>query len=500
MTNFCQVSNNAYSTLASSYAAGSGSVTLAAGTGVLFGAPTTTNPIRICVVTASSYRTTNETLTIYSCTGRSTDMLTGLTTIEGTTDRAYAQSDAVELRWTAAGVTDLQTAVNNAENQKAPLASPALSGVPTAPTAAPGTSTVQLATCAFVAAAIPVASVFGRTGTVVAASGDYTVAQVTGAAPLASPALTGAPTAPTATAGTSTTQIATTQFVAAAIPVASVFGRTGTVVAQSGDYGVAQVTGAAPLASPTFTGTVILPSGTVTLPMMANLPASTLDGNPTPSSGPHTAITLAGGLAFSGGALTISGVTVPQGGTGLGTLTAHGVMLGEGTASPGFATVGTAGNVLTDNGATADPTFAAPAISSSVSSKLSAAYNLTTTAANITGFTVTLPVAGTYLIGGTLQAVLYWVSNTTAGSTMNAVFGLIDTTNSVTIISMTVLYGVMPVTGQMYNQQLTCSFGPYLYTVAGPTVIQGQGYYASPIVPTGAYFGVGSVLTAIRIK
>lgn len=37
-------------------------------------------------------------------------------------------------------------------------------------------------------------------------------------APLASPALTGTPTAPTATAGTNTTQIATTAFVQSAIP------------------------------------------------------------------------------------------------------------------------------------------------------------------------------------------------------------------------------------------------------------------------------------------
>jgi hypothetical protein len=37
--------------------------------------------------------------------------------------------------------------------------------------------------------------------------------------------------------------------------VSSVFGRTGAVTAQSGDYTVSQVTGAAPAASPTFTGT-----------------------------------------------------------------------------------------------------------------------------------------------------------------------------------------------------------------------------------------------------
>jgi hypothetical protein len=44
--------------------------------------------------------------------------------------------------------------------------------------------------------------------------------------------------------------------------VSSVFGRTGVVVAGSGDYSVSQVTGAAPLASPAFTGTVTEPDGT----------------------------------------------------------------------------------------------------------------------------------------------------------------------------------------------------------------------------------------------
>lgn len=45
---------------------------------------------------------------------------------------------------------------------------------------------------------------------------------ITGLAPLASPGLTGTPTAPTASVGTETTQIATTAFVAAAIAAASI--------------------------------------------------------------------------------------------------------------------------------------------------------------------------------------------------------------------------------------------------------------------------------------
>ena len=75
---------------------------------------------------------------------------------------------------------------------KAPLASPALTGTPTAPTAGSGTNTTQIATTAFV------------------------TTDLAGKAPLSSPALTGTPTAPTAGSGTNTTQIATTAFVAAA--------------------------------------------------------------------------------------------------------------------------------------------------------------------------------------------------------------------------------------------------------------------------------------------
>jgi hypothetical protein len=58
-----------------------------------------------------------------------------------------------------------------------------------------------------------VSTVYGRSGTVTATSGDYTVAQVTGAAALASPTFTGFPAAPTQSTGTSNTTLATTAFV-----------------------------------------------------------------------------------------------------------------------------------------------------------------------------------------------------------------------------------------------------------------------------------------------
>ena len=100
----------------------------------------------------------------------------------------------------------------------APTNSPAFTGTPTAPTAAQGTNTTQLATTEFV-----------TTGVVVKA-------------PIASPTFTGVPAGPTAAQGTNTTQLATTEFVNAEI--------------------AADIAGKANIASPTFTGTPTAPTAT----------------------------------------------------------------------------------------------------------------------------------------------------------------------------------------------------------------------------------------------
>jgi hypothetical protein len=97
----------------------------------------------------------------------------------------------------------------------APLASPGLTGVPTAPTAAALTNTTQIATTAFVTAAIA-ASAGAPSGP---AGGDL-AGTYPSPTIKASVGLTGTPTAPTATAGTNTTQIASTAFVAAAVAAA----------------------------------------------------------------------------------------------------------------------------------------------------------------------------------------------------------------------------------------------------------------------------------------
>jgi len=67
----------------------------------------------------------------------------------------------------------------------------------------------------------PVTSVFGRVGPVTAQSGDYSVTQVTGAAPIASPNFTGTPTVPTQTTGDASSAAASDQFVQNAITASS---------------------------------------------------------------------------------------------------------------------------------------------------------------------------------------------------------------------------------------------------------------------------------------
>lgn len=120
------------------------------------------------------------------------------------------------------GTLSSQTDLNNALGLKAPLASPGLTGTPTAPTAAVDTDTTQIATTAFAKKEADDAQAYAiqranHTGT----QAISTVTGLQGAldlkAPLASPALTGTPTAPTASGGTNTTQLATTAFVQSAI-------------------------------------------------------------------------------------------------------------------------------------------------------------------------------------------------------------------------------------------------------------------------------------------
>jgi len=61
-------------------------------------------------------------------------------------------------------------------------------------------------------------------------------------------------------------------------------------------------------------------------------------------------------------------VTVPNGGTGVSTLTAHGVLLGEGTSNVAATSAGTSGQLLQSGGASADPAWTTATYPSSAAS------------------------------------------------------------------------------------------------------------------------------------
>ena len=117
-------------------------------------------------------------------------------------------------------IQELETAVET----KAAVAGPTFTGAPAAPTASAGTNSTQLATTAFVKAAID-ALINGAPGALDtlneiadAIADDANVAAnlttlINARATIAGPTFTGTPAAPTAAQSTNTTQIATTAFV-----------------------------------------------------------------------------------------------------------------------------------------------------------------------------------------------------------------------------------------------------------------------------------------------
>jgi len=177
--------------------------------------------------------------------------------------------------------------VHPSDTSRAPIASPSFSGIPLAPTAAPGTNSTQIATTAFVLAnggggggtpsdALPFMDGTAAPGVDIAYSrGDHVHPSDTTRAPLASPVFTGNPQAPTPTAGDNDNSIATTAFVAAAVvaaggllpsnslPLINGTASAGTGSAASRDDHVHPTdTTRAPLASPVFTGNPTAPTPT----------------------------------------------------------------------------------------------------------------------------------------------------------------------------------------------------------------------------------------------
>jgi hypothetical protein len=139
-----------------------------------------------------------------------------------------------------AGVTTSSlNSLANAVSYLAPKDSPALTGTPTAPTALPNDNSSQLATTAYVDSSALVLSTDYNTkinNEINARSAAIANALLV-KAPIASPALTGIPTAPTPAAGDISTTIATTAFVAQAVAAGGMKYHVDTRPPTSGDTG-----------------------------------------------------------------------------------------------------------------------------------------------------------------------------------------------------------------------------------------------------------------------
>jgi hypothetical protein len=349
----------------------------------------------------------------------------------------------------------------------APLASPDFTGIPTGPTPTAGTSTSQLATTAFVTAAIGaipsgVASFNGRTGIVTLALTDVTGV---GGAPLASPALTGTPTAPTPTAGNSSASIATTAFVAgaiAAIPVGvtSFNTRTGAVSLTLGDVtGV----GGAPLASPAFTGTPTVP---------------------TASAGTNTTQAASTAFVTAAVAASVTGVTAGTGLTGGGTsgnvtlALATPVSVADGgtaATTPAGALSSLGAAPLASPALTGTPT--APTASAGTDNTQIATTAFVTTAisgitAGVTSFntrtgTVTLELSDITGAGG---APLASPSLTGTPTAPTAAAGTNSTQIATTAFIGTALGSYLPLSGGTLSGNLTMGSGAVITTVSGTTL------------------------------
>jgi len=138
----------------------------------------------------------------------------------------------------ATGATFYQVVSAGDLTSLAPKDTPALTGTPTAPTATALTSSAQLATTAYADSAVGVENSRATTVEVLKA-------------PLASPALTGSPTAPTQTTGDSSTKLATDAFVATAVATETTRATTAEALAL-------------PLSGGTMTGAIAMGSHKVT--------------------------------------------------------------------------------------------------------------------------------------------------------------------------------------------------------------------------------------------
>lgn len=248
-----------------------------------------------------------------------------------------------------------------------------------------------------------VTSVFTRTGAVTATAGDYTLSQITAtfSAPLS--------------LSTNTLSCPTCVTSAAALTANAVLIGGGSQASQtiSADttttHALFATAGAPAFRALASTDIPSLDASKITTGILTAAVGGTANGFfavTGPATAPKT-------FTFPNASATVlttnAAVTVPQGGTGLGTLTNHGVLVGAGTSNITQLAAAAADTALLGQGATSDPAFVAINSCSTASSALT--YNTTTHAFGCN----TISGSGT-VNTGTATRLAYYATSSTAVS------------------------------------------------------------------------------------
>ncbi len=249
--------------------------------------------------------------------------------------------------------------------------------------------------------------------------------------------------------------------------VSSVFGRTGSVAAQSGDYAALQITN-------TPAGTISAITVQAALNELDSEKLGSLNGltaaSQTFANDTNVTITSVGSTHSLGWAGQLA---VTRGGTGAGSFTANGVIYGNGTGTLQVTAAGTSGQLLVAN-ASGVPTF------------VSLTGDISVTATGLTAITpdsVNLGVdtAGNYVASfGTLTG-LSATGNTGESSTP----------------TLSVLYGNSANTAVQGNVTMVCASGSGNLTGGGTTITLGSGGSCGVITTVGNPSFASSVTTPI---
>lgn len=200
---------------------------------------------------------------------------------------------------------------------------------------------------------------------------------------------------------------------------------------------------------------VIAPAGTLTgTTLAANVVTSSLTSVGTITSGTWNGTTIA----------------VASGGTGATSLTVHGVVIGNSTSAVNVTSAGTAGHVLTSNGASADPTFQSAPTPTAVAFTATGATTAVSSAANTT---IVNPTVGFDTASGYNNSTGVYTVQTGGGGKWNFNGGLRSNAGIIGIIGNT-LFLRLKVNGAnlhagFFVQQSTGTFRPGL-SVSWPTV------------------------------